>query len=537
VQKLDETRDEGISFIIERRPEVLSEGGSSMPASVGIRVVKGKHAGKEYVFTDRDTCIIGRAADCRPSLPDDAQHRTISRHHCLLEINPPDIRVRDFGSLNGTFVNGAKIGQRQSGQTPEEGQKMVFPERDLKNGDEIQLGSTIFRVNIFVPLFCENCWREIPSRLHKQTEAAPGIHLCNQCRKKAEQPGQGARTVRLRRVCARCGRDVSDEIGLKRPGDYVCNLCRKDPPAIIERLLQQAESGEKDLTSIQRYCVIKELGRGGMGAVYLARQGENGPHVALKVMLPRVAADESAKAYFLREAENTRALKHRNIVGLHDYGCCDGIFFFTLEFCDGGSVAKLMLKRSGTLPIEEATNIILQVLDGLEYAHKTDIPYVKLADGRISRGRGLVHRDIKPQNILLSNTNGSRVAKISDFGLAKAFDMAGLSGWTRTGIAAGTPFFMARQQVVNFKYSKPDVDVWAVAASLYNMLTGAFPRDFPGGKDPWQVVLQNNPVPIRRRNALIPGKLARVIDEALVDRPSIRIKTAAELKRALKGAF
>src|SRR5712691_7113677 len=108
-----------------------------MPSKVTLKVTKGKLRGQEFVIDERTTCIVGRAEDCSPRVPNDADHETISRHHCLLDINPPDIRVRDFGSLNGTFVNGKKIGQREAHMTPEEGAQMAFPEYDLHDGDEI----------------------------------------------------------------------------------------------------------------------------------------------------------------------------------------------------------------------------------------------------------------------------------------------------------------------------------------------------------------------------------------------------------------
>ena len=126
---------------------------------------------------------------------------------------------------------------------------------------------------------------------------------------------------------------------------------------------------------------------------------------------------------------------------------------------------------------------------------------------------------------------------MGDYGLAKAFDQAGLSGLTCTGAVAGTPYFMPRQQVLDFRFAQPEVDVWAASASLYNMLTGACPRDFPRGEDRWQVVLHTRPVPIRERNAAVPKRLADVIDEALIDDPDIRFKTAADLKDALQGAI
>jgi serine/threonine protein kinase len=258
--------------------------------------------------------------------------------------------------------------------------------------------------------------------------------------------------------------------------------------------------------------------------------------VALKVMLPRVAADKRARDLFLRETEVTKAMKHPKIVELKDHGCSDATFFFTLEFCDGGSVDKLMAKRRGRLSIEEAGRILWDVLDGLEYAHNAEVS-VKLKDGSTITAHGVVHRDLSPHNIFLCGSGSGRVAKVADFGLAKNFELAGLSGDTRTGTAAGKQLFMPRQQVINFKYAKPEVDVWAAAASLYNMLTGQYPRDFPRGEDPWRIPLDQPTVPIRKRDPSIPIPLAAVIDHALIDKPEIPFKTAAEFRRALEGAL
>ena len=229
-------------------------------------------------------------------------------------------------------------------------------------------------------------------------------------------------------------------------------------------------------------------------------------------------------------------LSHPNVVQMRDYGCSEGTFFFTMEFCDQGDIDSLMEKRGRTLDIDEATGILFEVLDGLEYAHNVKV-LSKLRSGETKEIRGLVHRDLKPSNIFLKSENGSSVAKVADYGLAKAFDTAGLSGQTRTGTATGTPVFMPRQQVVNFKYAKPDVDVWAAAASLYHMLTRRFPRDFKPGKDPWQTVLQTKPVSIRERDSSVPKRLADVIDQALDDSGKLNFKTAAEFKKALQKAL
>lgn len=462
-----------------------------MPAKITLTVTQGKLQGRQFIFDSRTTCILGRNADCNPKLPDDQDHRTISRYHCLLDINPPALLVRDFGSRNGTYVNSKKIGQRQAEQTPEEGAKLQFAEHDLQDGDEIKLGNTIFKISI------ESDQQQINISNFISNFFPSTVYVDD---KKEEQ--------------------------LTQP----LNFLNK-----IKGLLKLADSGDNNLIAIRGYQIVKLLGKGGFGEVYLAKHNQSGKFVALKMMLPSVAAvGEQAYKMFLRETENTKALRHPNVVQLIDYGYSENIFFFTMEYCKGGNVFDLVQQQGKPLSIDVALAITLQILDGLEYTHNAEIPYVKLDGGGFGRGRGLVHRDLKPNNIFLDwvDIDKKFVAKVGDYGLSKAFDIAGLSGQTMSGAKAGTPFYMPRQQVLNFKYTQPDVDIWATAACLYYMLTENLPRNFTGA-DPFLAVLQNDPVPIRARNASIPQPLAEVIDLALVEKPEIHFKTAIEFKQAL----
>ena len=448
-----------------------------MSSKVTLTITSGNLKGQEFIFDTRTTCILGRAKDCYPKIPDDEKHRTISRYHCLLDINPPDIRVRDFGSKNGTFVNCEKIGQREAHQTPEEAAQIQFPEYDLQGGDEFTLSDTSFRVGVALD-------PEIVKTIQHQT---PPVIPSNQA-----------------------------------------NLWE-----MLQAFLLKAVANESNIGVLGDYVLLKELGRGGFSLVYLARHKRTNEQVALKVMLPKVAANQRAVNWFLREVENMKVLKHPNVVELKEFGYADETFFFTMEYCDGGSVVDLMEKRGfSTLPIGEAVAIILQVLDGLTYTHNAEIPNVRLADGSFAKERGLIHRDLKPGNIFLANVGGKQVAKIGDYGLAKAFDQAGLSGQTMTGNVVGTPYFMPRQQVVDYKYAQPDVDVWAAAACLYVMITGYSPRNLQG-QDPFLAVLQTDAVPVDDRTSAIPQPLATVIDRALIDNPDIYYKSAAEFKQAL----
>ena len=489
-------------------------------------------ADKTFVFEEHDTFLFGRSHDCQACLPDDPK---VSRHHFIMEVNPPDVRIRDLGSMNGTHVNDTKHGGREEDESPEEGARRQYPEVDLNDGDRVRVGDTVMMVRVEATRFCCECGRELVGEERESSGQPDGTYVCPDCtRRQAAEVRPVKRPGPVR--CRKCGRAVPSEVGAGRRGDYVCASCRADPLALVKLLLQRAKSGEKDLLAIRGYTILRELGRGGMGAVYLARLDESPEEVALKVMLPKVAANERAKQMFLREVESTKALKHPNVVQVKDAGCSDGTFFLTLEFCDGGSVDKLMLRHRRKLSVREAGKIILDVLSGLEYAHNVKVR-ARLKDGSVRTASGLVHRDLSPHNIFLKGSGGSRIAKVGDYGLSKAFELAGLSGLTRTGAAAGKPWFMPRQQVVSFKYAKPEVDVWAAAACLYNRVTGTFPRDFRRGRDPWRIVLSTDAVPILRRNASIPKRLAAVIDHALIDKPDIQFKTAAELKRALEKAL
>ena len=287
------------------------------------------------------------------------------------------------------------------------------------------------------------------------------------------------------------------------------------------------------------YQKVKLLGKGGMGEVWKVRDEDTGKYYALKTMLPAVKADEDAVKLFLREASVAQVLKHKNVVATYRSGSANGVFYILMDLCEGGSVDGLMEKKGGKLPLELATWITLQILSGLDYVHNVDLT-AEIRKGLFkgtTDAHGVVHRDFKPGNIFLSDHSDRPVAMVADFGMAKAFDAAGLSKITKTGTVMGTPVFMPRQQAVDFKYAKPEVDVWAAAASYYNMLTGAFPKNFRPGKNVWQIIVSEPAVPIRDRNTSVPRELAAVIDRALREQPEIGCKSAAVFRKNLVAAL
>ena len=491
-----------------------------MPGKVKLEVVEGSMLGKHYVFDQHDTFLFGRMSDCHACLPGDP---AVSRHHFIMEVNPPDARIRDLGSRNGIYINGIKYGGRKEGETPEEGAKREYHEVNLKNGDRIVVGTTVLAVELEVPAICCECGRAIADGDREKCAWLGGTFICVSCKDKAVASKEAPKGPKATR-CQKCGKDVSGEVGKARCGDYVCESCRQklkaDPAEILRGLLGEAEkrSGIQGEPTIAGYDIEKRLGTGGFGVVYLARCKRGGELVAIKVMLSKVAVGKHGRERFLQEINLLKAIEHKNIVSLKDHGAIGSVFYFVMEYCESGSVDHLMKHVGGTLGMAEAASIMLQALDGLAYAHS----------------KGVVHRDIKPGNILLKGSKKNWLVKISDLGLAKNFEQAGFSGMTMTGSTMGTPSFMPREQVTNFKHVKPVSDVWGIGATFYNMITGRVPRDFRAGRDPMEVVLHGAVVPIRKRDPSIPKGLAEVIDRALSDETTGRYQSAGEMRKALE---
>ncbi len=282
-----------------------------------------------------------------------------------------------------------------------------------------------------------------------------------------------------------------------------------------EDLFALVFGGDHDpgLLKIPGFTIEKELGRGGFGAVYQARREKDGARVAIKVMLSQAEATEDAVLKFQREMEVTSQLEHPNIVRFIESGSHAGAFYFVMGLCDSGSLMDLFNKNRGPISPEHLMPHALKALEGLAHAHT----------------KGFVHRDLKPGNILIHKG----VARVSDFGMSKSFQMAGLSGMSMTGKTAGTPVFMPPEQITNFKYVKPVSDVFSMGATMYYLLTGAFPFEFTKKRDPMDVILNDDVIPIRKRAPSISKPLAAAIDRAVTKKHKVRYHDAGELLRAL----
>jgi tetratricopeptide (TPR) repeat protein len=274
---------------------------------------------------------------------------------------------------------------------------------------------------------------------------------------------------------------------------------------------------DTSLPNIPGYEVEEVIGLGGMGVVFRARHLRLNRVVALKMALAGAFAGPRERERFRREAEAVAALRHPNVVQIHDTGDADGRPFLSMEYVDGGSLAQ---KVNGTpLPARDAAALVATVAGAVEAAHRA----------------GIVHRDLKPANVLLT---AAGVPKVSDFGLARRVgDAAGL---TRTGTAVGTPSYMAPEQAGEGKaVVGPSADVYALGVILYELLTGGPPFRAARADVTLYQVLTRDPDPPSRRNPRVPRDLETVCLKCLQKEPRLRYPSAAalaeDLNRFLNG--
>jgi serine/threonine-protein kinase len=267
---------------------------------------------------------------------------------------------------------------------------------------------------------------------------------------------------------------------------------------------------------ITGYRIVRELGRGSMGVVYLALD-ETGSPVALKTIVPVVTPSDTQLARFQREAQILYDLDHPNIVAFRDLGECKGTLYFAMDYVLGTDAGKL-LKHLGPLPVRRAAGLICQLLQALEYAH----------------AKGFVHRDIKPSNILVRAEGKREIALLADFGLARVYQASQMSGLTMTGDIGGTIPYMPPEQITDFRNARPPADQYAAGATLYQLLTGALPHDLPDtAEERLLTILYKAPVPIRRRRPDLPAALAKVIHRSLQKDPLDRFDDAKAFRKAL----
>lgn len=490
---------------------------------VCIEVIEGSCKGQRINFAEQDTFMIGRAPDCRCVVKGD---NTFSRHHLFLEINQANVTLKDLGSLNGTLVNGRLI---YAGRGKDIDPEKAEPSQPvgLHDGDQIQAGNNLMILRISAPAVCVDCAAEIPDEDKKACEFVNGAYLCLGCRKREEEKNKPGRPKE------------------EKPADLRMNPRQREqaerhPAAVLDAMLLEflnLRGAQSATPEIHGYTDLKKIGEGGFGVVYKARRICDGKIVAIKTMLQTRRPDQRKLLLFDREKEIISQLKHPNIVRSESAGIWNDIHFIEMDFVEGGSIWDLMKAGSQSIELKTAAPLILNMLEGLAYAHEVEV-VVTTKKGK-EKQKGVVHRDIKPPNVLLARENGKLVAKLSDFGLAKAFGAAGFTqgSLTQTGTTCGSPLYMALEHLVDYRDVRPPTDVFEMAATIFHMLTGQPIRSLGQGRDPFKCVLENPPRRLKDHLSKCPKALSTVMDCALAVDPKDRHANGRGFLEAMKKAL
>ncbi len=263
------------------------------------------------------------------------------------------------------------------------------------------------------------------------------------------------------------------------------------------------------------YTIEGEIGRGGMGVVYRARDERLQRRVAIKVLPPELAFQQDIRQRFTREAQTAARLSHPHIVPIHSVGEGQNLVYFVMGYVDGESLAA-RIRRRGPLPVEEVRRIMKETADALGAAHALSV----------------IHRDIKPDNILLEGTRGR--VMVTDFGIAKALSTASGATLTGVGVAIGTPAFMSPEQAAGERNIDGRSDLYSLGVVTYQMLTGKLPFNAPSVAGILMKQITEAAPDIRRSRPDIPEDLALAVARCLEKDPESRWPTADALRRALE---
>jgi eukaryotic-like serine/threonine-protein kinase len=470
---------------------------------VNLTVRAGPHEGQVFEFEERANFIVGRSerANFRLAVKDNS----ISRIHFMIEMNPPQCRLTDMESTNGTRVNGRKV-----------------TTADLKDGDLITAGQTELLVSMIgvdetqvnrTETMVTKATGQLDASLQCGPNAVPRTDPSEHAISSTDYSSRRRPPEKAPRACRLCGNKLGDD-ELAADGSvrqtpnlaaiWLCPNCRG-------RIGNESQP-------IPGYQVVRELGQGGMGVVYQAIRTADGEVVALKTIKPAVDPTPADLDRFLREARILSELDHPNIVSFHELGESNGVLFFAMDYVAGHDAANLLSEYGGPLPIGRAVDLVCQVLWALDYAH----------------AKGFVHLDVKPSNMMVTQEGGKDVVRLSDFGLARIYLTSRMSGLSTDGEFGGTAPFMAPEQINDLRATKPSADQYGAAATLYNFLTNRFIYDFPKKLHAKVMkILLEDPVPIRDRCPDIPDELATIIHRALARDPLARYANVREMRRAL----
>ncbi len=270
----------------------------------------------------------------------------------------------------------------------------------------------------------------------------------------------------------------------------------------------------------ERYELVRQLGTGGMGVVWLAKHVELGTYVAIKALRPEVMADKEAVTRFDREARAAASLRGPHVARILDVGRADDATpFIVMEYLEGQDLGA-EIATNGPFPIADAIEYVIEACEAMIEAHE----------------RGIIHRDLKPENLFLAREGASRTIKILDFGISR-FSAPGEMRVTQTQSSFGTPLYMSPEQVRSTKNVDERTDIWSLGVIFYELVTGEPPFS---GETPTAVAVAitiDKLVPLRTKREDVPEELDAVVSRALEKEPEKRVQTMRDLADALRPFF
>ncbi|WP_430452537.1 protein kinase domain-containing protein [Rhodopirellula europaea] len=474
------------------KPPIDSSNGNRW--EVGLQIIAGPHRGDSWSFDIEQSVRIGRSEPSHLRLPNEM---TLSRQHLELVIHRGWIEMKDLGSSNGTKVNGLRM-----------------TAATLRDGDTFQVGKTEVRVTIQDVVGHESTDSDLDAESTQLTPrlispSEPHVAFASTA-KSAEHEHEATRI-------SPHGRTVDPTQNTETPPAILASrsevkgkiLETRAPDSTDDEEFESTLLGTNVPSSVGPYALLRKLGEGGMASVYLAEHRRTGEQYAIKLIRSDLPANGKQNSLFLREAGVLTRLDHPRIVKSVEFGLEGETPYLVMQFIKTLDLLELLDSKPLEERIKIATWTVFCVLQALHYAHS----------------QGIVHRDIKPGNLLAYRQGRHLRVKLADFGLAKCYEDAGLSQMTNDKSVRGTLAYMAPEQFHNSRDAGPESDLFACGACLYRLAVNRIPNMLLKPAETLQELAKCSE---------LPSDLQAVIGKSIAIPQEQRFKSPQEFAEALR---